>query len=74
MERTSHTEENGPPCRRCSQKRWHVEVWPKSNFRFWLEVLLAAPEVFTFGDESAGWPDREGQLWVCLNCNRRVRR
>lgn len=73
-EGASRVEEKGPPCRRCSQKQWQVEARPKSRLRFWLETLLVAPEVLVFGDESAGWPEREGQLWTCLSCGRRVRR
>ncbi|MFQ5880202.1 MAG: hypothetical protein ACE5IZ_08530 [Dehalococcoidia bacterium] len=73
-EGTSRVEEKGPPCRRCGQTSWRVEGRPKGRLRFWLETLVAAPDVLIFGNESGGWPTREWQLWTCLSCGRRVRR
>jgi len=69
----SRIEEKGPPCRRCGHTVWRVESRPKHPFRFWLEALVAAPEVLLFGDESPGWPAREAEFWICLACGRRVR-
>jgi ribosomal protein L37E len=66
-------EENGPPCRRCGTKTWDTERRHKSIPRWLLETVFAAPDVWIFQSESAGWPAREYELWTCTNCGRRAR-
>jgi len=62
-----------PICRRCGGRRWQVEERLKSRLRWWLELILAAPEVIVFYGESPGWPSRHVQLWTCLTCGRQAR-
>ncbi len=66
-------EENGPPCRRCGGRAWHVEPRPKSRLRWLAETVFAAPEVWIFQSESGGWPGKQYERWTCAACGRRVR-
>jgi hypothetical protein len=66
-------EEHGPPCRRCGQKVWDIEPRPKSRFRWALETVFAAPDVWIFQSESGGWPGKTYERWTCLNCGRTAR-
>lgn len=66
-------ETDGPPCRRCSNKDWDVTVRPKSRFRWAVEVLFAAPDVWIFQSESAGWPGKTYERWTCTKCGRAAR-
>lgn len=66
-------EENGPPCKRCTSRSWDVESRPKSRLRWWAETAVAAPDVWIFQSESAGWPGKDYELWTCRNCGRRAR-
>ncbi len=65
--------EGYPICRRCGGRRWRLETRPKPRLRWWLELVLAAPEVILFHGESPGWPAPVAQIWTCLGCGRRVR-
>ena len=67
-------EAEGPPCRRCRYTTWKVEPLRKGRIRHLLELMVAAPDVILFGNESAGWPQRETELWICQGCGRRVGR
>ncbi len=66
-------EENGPPCKRCSNRSWDVERRPKNRLRWLAETVMAAPDVWIFQSESGGWPAKQYELWVCRNCHRRAR-
>ena len=63
-------EENGPPCKRCSNRAWSVEERPKARLRRLAELVFAAPDVWIFQSESAGWPARHYERWTCLHCGR----
>ena len=66
-------EENGPPCKRCGNLSWDVERRPKSRLRWLAETVMAAPDVWIFQSESAGWPGKQYELWTCRGCGRRAR-
>jgi hypothetical protein len=66
-------EGNGPPCRRCTNREWSVETKPKHTIRWLIETLFAAPDVWIFQSESAGWPGKTYEIWTCLSCGRRAR-
>ncbi len=66
-------EENGPPCKRCGNRSWDVERRPKSRLRWLAETVMAAPDVWIFQSESAGWPGKQYELWTCRSCGRRAR-
>ena len=65
-----YVENLGPPCRRCRERRWRVQVRPKPWMRRWLEIVFAVPDVLIFQHESGGWPGKEAEVWTCLNCGR----
>lgn len=67
-------ESRGPPCRRCRERRWQVQIRPKSRFRRCLEFVFAVPDVLIFQSDSGGWPGRQAEIWTCLSCGRRARR
>jgi len=62
-----------PPCKRCSSRDWAVESRRKGRLRWLLETVFAAPDVWIFQSESAGWPGEQYELWTCRNCGRRAR-
>lgn len=66
-------EENGPPCKRCGNRSWDVELRPKNRLRWLAETVMAAPDVWIFQNESGGWPGKQYELWTCRNCGRRAR-
>ncbi len=66
-------EENGRPCKRCGNRSWDVERRPKSRLRWLAETVMAAPDVWIFQGESAGWPGKQYELWTCRSCGRRAR-
>ena len=66
-------EENGPPCRRCARSAWEIEPRPKSPLRWFVETVFAAPDVWIFQGESAGWPGKHYERWTCVNCGRVAR-
>jgi hypothetical protein len=72
-EQSRRRKENGPPCRRCSQSSWDIEPRPKSRFRWFFETVFAAPDVWIFQSESAGWPGKTYERWTCVNCGRVAR-
>jgi hypothetical protein len=37
------------------------------------ETVFAAPDVWIFQNESAGWPGRTYELWKCESCGRSAR-
>jgi hypothetical protein len=37
------------------------------------ETVFAAPEVWIFQSESAGWPGKDYELWTCRSCGHRAR-
>jgi hypothetical protein len=41
--------------------------------RWLLETVFAAPDVWIFQSESAGWPKKTYERWTCANCGRTVR-
>jgi hypothetical protein len=41
--------------------------------RWMFETVFAAPDVWIFQNESAGWPDRTYELWKCESCGRSAR-
>jgi hypothetical protein len=45
----------------------------KSGFRWAIEMVFAAPDVWIFQSESAGWPGRTYERWKCVNCGRVAR-
>jgi len=63
----------GPPCKRCRDKQWRTEERRKSAGRWVIETVFAAPDVWIFQGESAGWPSREYELWTCANCGHSAR-
>jgi len=62
-----------PPCKRCDNRDWHIEPRQKSRLRWTLEKIFAAPDVWIFQSESAGWPDKQFEMWTCRNCGHRAR-
>lgn len=70
---TPRREEKGPPCKRCRSRVWYVEERDKARLRWLLETLFAAPDVWIFQGESAGWPSRRYQRWTCAGCGRSVK-
>jgi hypothetical protein len=66
-------EDNGPPCRRCANRSWQIEPRPKNTVRWIVETVFAAPDVWIFQSESAGWPGRQYERWTCINCGRVAR-
>jgi len=50
-----------------------VERRSKARLRWLAETVIAAPDVWIFQGESAGWPGKEYELWTCQNCGRRAR-
>ena len=66
-------EENGPPCKRCGNHSWDVEHRLKARLRWLAETLVAVPDVWIFQSESGGWPKKQYEIWLCLNCGRRAR-
>jgi len=71
--RGARREESGPPCRRCGKKSWGIEPRRKSPLRWVVETVFAAPDVWIFQSESAGWPGKTYERWTCLNCGRAAR-
>ena len=72
-EQSRRRETDGPPCRRCGNQEWAVEPRPKSRLRWVVETVFAAPDVWIFQSESAGWPSRAYELWTCESCGRTAR-
>ena len=66
-------EDKGPPCKRCSGRSWSIEARDKSRLRWLVEVVFAAPDVWIFQSESAGWPAKQYERWTCINCGRVAR-
>jgi hypothetical protein len=62
-----------PPCKRCGNRDWSVESRAKGRLRWLLEIVFAAPDVWIFQSESAGWPGKQYELWTCGHCGRRAR-
>jgi hypothetical protein len=62
-----------PPCKRCGSRDWQTETRGKSTARWLIETVFAAPDVWIFQSESAGWPAKTYERWTCANCGRRVR-
>jgi hypothetical protein len=50
-----------------------VERRTKARLRWLAETLGAVPDVWIFQSESGGWPKKQYEVWVCLNCGRRAR-
>ena len=50
-----------------------MERRSKARLRWLAETVIAAPDVWIFQGESAGWPGKEYELWTCQNCGRRAR-
>lgn len=50
-----------------------MEPRPKSRLRWVVETVFAAPDVWIFQSESAGWPSRAYELWTCESCGRTAR-
>jgi len=65
--------EKTPPCKRCGNRDWAIEQRHKARLRWLFEVIFAAPDVWIFQSESAGWPGKEYELWTCRSCGRRAR-
>jgi hypothetical protein len=38
-----------------------------------MELVFAAPDVWIFQGESAGWPGKTYERWTCAKCGRAVR-
>jgi hypothetical protein len=62
-----------PPCKRCNNRDWDVETRDKSRLRWTVETIFAAPDVWIFQSESAGWPGKQFELWTCRSCGRQAR-
>jgi hypothetical protein len=62
-----------PPCKRCGETDWAIEIRTKSRPRWLLETIFAVPDVLIFQGESAGWPRRQYELWTCRKCGRTAR-
>jgi len=62
-----------PPCKRCGARSGQIEEQPKARLRWIVETVFAAPDVWIFQSESAGWPRKSYQRWACDNCGRAVR-
>jgi len=62
-----------PPCKRCGNRDWSVESREKGRLRWLLETVFAAPDVWIFQSESAGWPGKQYEMWTCGKCGRRAR-
>jgi hypothetical protein len=62
-----------PPCKRCSNAEWRIETRPKATVRWAIETAFAAPDVWIFQSESAGWPGKTYELWTCTSCGRTAR-
>jgi hypothetical protein len=62
-----------PPCKRCNNRDWEIEPRLKSRFRWVIETIFAAPDVWIFQSESAGWPGKEFEMWTCRSCGHRAR-
>ncbi len=73
IEPSARRETDGPPCRRCSNLVWDVEVRQKSGVRWAVETLFAVPDVWIFQSESAGWPRKTYERWTCTQCGRKAR-
>jgi len=41
--------------------------------RWLVETIFAAPDVWIFQSESAGWPGKQYELWTCRACGRSAR-
>ncbi|HEV8575370.1 MAG TPA: hypothetical protein VGR43_11760 [Dehalococcoidia bacterium] len=50
-----------------------MESREKGRVRWLLETVFAAPDVWIFQSESAGWPGKRYELWICRDCGRRAR-
>jgi hypothetical protein len=66
-------QDGGPPCKRCAGTSWDIEEQAKSTPRWVMETVFAAPDVWIFQGESAGWPGRTYERWTCANCGRAAR-
>jgi hypothetical protein len=66
-------ENNGPPCRRCTNRSWEIESRRKGSLRWIAETVFAAPDVWIFQSESAGWPAKLYERWKCTSCGRVAR-
>jgi hypothetical protein len=62
-----------PPCKRCKSRDWEIEPQEKGRLRWALETVFAAPDVWIFQSESAGWPGKQFELWTCRHCGHRAR-
>jgi hypothetical protein len=50
-----------------------VEECEKARLRWVIETFFAAPDVWIFQGESAGWPSRHYERWTCAGCGRTVK-
>lgn len=69
----AYRKQDASPCRRCGGRNWDIEVRRKARLRWLLETVFAAPDVWIFQSESAGWPGKQYERWTCAKCGRRVR-